>query len=62
MVHLFDLMADPGERKNLWNDPALAGVKSALKDRMLTWHIDSAFHTRDARRRIVSSPGDKPWQ
>ncbi len=32
---LFDLRADPGQLHNRWHDPAMAGEKSALKDRLL---------------------------
>ena len=39
---LYDLRADPGERINRINDPALSDVLAALKDRMLTWYQETA--------------------
>ncbi|MDW4497190.1 sulfatase-like hydrolase/transferase [Sulfitobacter sp. D35] len=53
---LFDLAADPGETRNLWDDPEYAAVKTDLKDRLLDWHISSALRTKNARRLIVSPP------
>ncbi len=54
---LFDLVADPNERVNLWDDPQAAEVKAELREALLNWHIDSALHTKNARRLIVSPAG-----
>ncbi len=53
---LFDLENDPKEVHNLWDAPDAAQTKADLMGVLLNWHIDSAVHTRDARRRVVS-PG-----
>ena len=34
---LYDLRADPTELNNLANDPAMAGVRAEMKDRLLRW-------------------------
>lgn len=44
---LFDLAADPGERRNLWDDPAHAGVRRDLLDVIRDWRIESGYRTRD---------------
>lgn len=36
---LFNLKADPGEFRNLWNDPAHAPVKQRLLGELLNWRI-----------------------
>lgn len=54
---LFDLKADPKETVDLWDDPYAAEVKAELLSNLLDWHIDSALHTRNARRLIVSPGG-----
>lgn len=38
---LFDLTTDPGERVNLWDDPAFATRKADLIIRILKWRIGS---------------------
>jgi len=38
---LYDLLADPGETTNVIKDPAYAPVLAALKERMLTWYIET---------------------
>lgn len=40
---LYDLVEDPLELHNRYDDPALADVRQALEERMLTWYI----HTSD---------------
>ena len=35
--NLFDMINDPGELKNLWNDPDLQSTKSTLAKRMDRW-------------------------
>ncbi len=35
--NLFDIQNDPGELKNLWNDPALQEIKASLSARMDSW-------------------------
>jgi arylsulfatase A-like enzyme len=54
---LFDLVSDPGERVNLWDDPEAAEVRRELMEALMNWHIDSALHTKNARRLIVSPGG-----
>ena len=44
---LFDLEQDPGERRNLWADPAHAGTRCQLLERLWRWRMASAHHTRD---------------
>jgi arylsulfatase A-like enzyme len=44
---LFDLVRDPDELHNLWDDPAAAAHKRRLLDTLLEWRIDSQYHTRD---------------
>ena len=38
---LYDLRSDPGELVNRIDDPALAGVAAALRDRMLSWYQET---------------------
>ena len=38
---LYDLVADPDEQENLWDDPAAAGVKARLKGLLLDWAFTS---------------------
>jgi arylsulfatase A-like enzyme len=38
---LYDLRADPGELTNRIEDPALAGVLAKLKDRLLTFYLET---------------------
>ena len=42
---LFDLIHDPGEIHNLWDDPAHADRKRELLDVLREWRIRSAYHT-----------------
>ncbi len=44
---LFDLKNDPGEVRNLWNDPAYEERKRELLDVMRDWLIESNYRTRD---------------
>jgi arylsulfatase A-like enzyme len=39
---LYDLGADPGERNNRIDDPALAPVAARLRERMLTWFVETS--------------------
>lgn len=50
---LFDLRKDPHERLNLWEEPYAAGVKQALLNALMEWHVDSTVRTRNIRRRTV---------
>jgi arylsulfatase A-like enzyme len=43
---LYDLTADPGERRNLWTDPAAAAQKRELLDALRDWRISSSLRTR----------------
>lgn len=44
---LFDLLADPDEVVNLWNDPDAEGHKQRLLTELLQWRIRSGVHTKD---------------
>jgi arylsulfatase A-like enzyme len=44
---LFDLVNDPQEIRNLWDDPAYAERKRTLLDMLREWRIRSQYHTRD---------------
>jgi arylsulfatase len=44
---LFDLVDDPDEIRNLWDDPACAEKKQELLNLMLEWRVRSGYHTRD---------------
>lgn len=39
---LYDLRTDPREERNVIDDPAYAGVRAALADRLLTWYQETA--------------------
>lgn len=44
---LFDLVNDPGEIRNLWDDPAHADRKRHLLDVIRDWMIESSYRTKD---------------
>lgn len=44
---LFDLVADPGETRNLWDDAAHIDKKRALLDVLRDWRMRSQLHTRE---------------
>ena len=44
---LFDMVHDPGELHNLWDDPEAAGVRRRMLDVLREWRIRSGYHTRD---------------
>lgn len=44
---LFDLERDPGEVRDLWDDPAHAHVRRELLDVLRDWLIESNYRTRD---------------
>jgi len=44
---LFDLVADPEEVENRWNDPAMSGEKQRLLGELREWRIRSGLHTKD---------------
>jgi len=44
---LFDLAHDPGEVRNLWDDPDHQGVKRKLLDTMREWLVRSNYRTRE---------------
>jgi arylsulfatase A-like enzyme len=50
---LYDLRADPGELCNRIGDPALAGVQAALKDRLLTFFLETGD--------VVPAQPDRRW-
>lgn len=52
---LFDLSTDPGERHNLWDDPACAERKTALTHRLLDWRIRSDLRTQTFRNQLARS-------
>jgi len=44
---LFDLVADPDELHNLWDDPAAEPHKLRLLTELREWRIRSGVHTKD---------------
>ncbi len=44
---LFDLVQDPDEVRNLWNEPSAETEKQKLIKVLLEWHICSQYHTQD---------------
>ena len=44
---LFDLVADPDELENLWNDEQCVAAKERLLTELLQWRIRSGVHTKD---------------
>jgi arylsulfatase A-like enzyme len=54
---LFDLRADPGERTNRVDDPALAGVVAQLRERLDTWFRDYVTSERDGVKQGVTGCG-----
>jgi hypothetical protein len=38
---LYDLRSDPGETTNVIDHPAYSAVQSTLKDRLLTWYMET---------------------
>lgn len=49
---LYDLRTDPGELINRTDDPDLADVRTALRERLLTWYqetCDAVPHRADQR-------------
>jgi arylsulfatase A-like enzyme len=44
---LFDLVNDPYEENNLWNDPDKAGIRRDMHERLTNWRMSSAYQTRD---------------
>ncbi|GAB2622220.1 sulfatase family protein [Pseudactinotalea suaedae] len=49
---LFDLVADPQERQNLWDDGAHAHEKERLLDHTVRWRRDVLFSSRDWWRAV----------
>ena len=47
---LFDLIQDPGEVRNLWDDPAAQDRKRELVDMLREWRMRSQYHTKDWAR------------
>jgi arylsulfatase len=54
---LFDLYADPGELRTLWDDPAHEAVKRALVDEILKWRIRSDLHTQGWTEAVRATGG-----
>jgi arylsulfatase A-like enzyme len=50
---LYDLRADPGELNNRVDDPTLAGVLASLKDRLLTFYLETGD--------VVPHDTDRRW-
>ena len=44
---LFDLIADPDEVTNLWDDTASENIKNQLLGELREWRIRSGVHTKD---------------
>ena len=42
---LFDMQADPGELRNLWNDPPHHNERARLMHALLEWRMQSSFDT-----------------
>jgi arylsulfatase len=42
---LYHLTKDPGEHRNLWNQPDYKEIKADLKDRLLEWSMESSLKT-----------------
>ena len=42
---LFDLETDPGEERNLWDEPSCAGQKARLLQALLDWRMRSSVQT-----------------
>jgi len=38
---LYDLRSDPGELHNRIDDPGLAAVAAAMRERILTWYLET---------------------
>ena len=47
---LFDLIKDPGECKNLWEDPEHLSTRESLLAELREWRIRSGIHTKDWSR------------
>lgn len=43
----FDLVADPKEERNLWNEPAVQPRLAELREKLLAWRLESTVHTMD---------------
>lgn len=43
----FDLVADPGEERNLWSAPEIQPRLAELRAQLLDWRLDSTVHTMD---------------
>jgi len=57
---LYDLRSDPGERCNLIDDPSMAGVLAQLKERLLTFYLETGDvvpHDTDLRYFAVKGRG-----
>lgn len=52
---LFDLVNDPGEKRNLWDKADAAPKKQELLDVMREWLIDTSVRSRASRRRAVDT-------
>jgi arylsulfatase A-like enzyme len=50
---LYDLRRDPGETRNVVNEPAYAAVAAQLRDRLLTWYQETCD--------VVPFDGDRRW-
>jgi len=55
-IFLADVVADPNERTNLADDPALADVKKDLRDRLLR-HVANAYEPPFVPARRASELG-----
>jgi len=46
---LYDMIADPQERNNLWNNPQYVKVKMKLMDRLMDWMVDNSVRYPGSR-------------
>ena len=51
---LFDLVKDPSETQNCWDDGDYTEVRNHLLSVLLNWHVDSALRTKSVRSHAVN--------
>ncbi len=61
-VELFDLKEDPGETKNLADDPAAAGARRRLQEALREWQERTADPLLDPARRGRWSDAARKWK
>jgi len=53
---LYDLQSDPGEKRNLWNDPASAETRERLLRELFEWSMRGALRARMPSQRRPQQP------